>query len=109
MNTEDILLEVNAERQRQEQLKESGKFLFSCADKGLSETEKFVILSEEMGEVSSEVSELVINLSKIMKFASDKPIAIENAVKEYRASVRKELIQVAAVCVAWVEALSSDD
>lgn len=109
MNTDEVLLEVSEERMNQEHLKEQGKFVFTCADKGLSEAEKFAVLSEEVGEVATEVTELVINLSKIMKFASDKPIAVENAIKEYRKRVRKELIQVAAVAVAWVEALSAEE
>ena len=109
MNTDEVLLEVSEERMRQETLKEQGKFLFSCADKGLSEAEKLAVLSEEMGEVSKEVVELVIDMSKLMKFRMTpeaRSAAIEGAIKEYKVKARKELIQVAAVAVAWVEALS---
>lgn len=111
MNTEDILLEVNAERARQETLKETGKFVFTCAGKGLSEAEKLAVLSEEVGEVSKEVVELVIELSKLMKYRMTneaRSTAIEAAIKAYTAKARNELIQVAAVAVAWIEALSDN-
>jgi len=111
MNTDEVLLEVSEERMRQETLKEQGKFLFSCADKGLSEAEKLAVLSEETGELANEVTELIIEMSKLMKFRMTpeaRAAGIENVVKDYKGRARKELIQVAAVAVAWVEALSSD-
>ena len=111
MNTDEVLLEVNEERMRQETLKEQGKFLFSCADKGLSEAEKLAVLGEEFGEVSKEVTELVIELAKLMKFRmapETRTEVIESAIRNYKVKARKELVQVAAVAVAWVEALSSE-
>jgi len=109
MTTDEVLLEVSEERTRQETLKEQGKFVFTCADKGLSEAEKLAVLAEEFGEVSKETVELIINLAKVMKFRMTNDArsgAIEEAIKEYKVKARKELIQVAAVAVAWVEALS---
>src|SRR5262245_42449470 len=111
MNTDEVLLEVSEERMRQETLKEQGKFLFSCADKGLSEAEKLAVLQEELGEVAKEVVELVIEMSKLMKFRMTpeaRSEGIESAVKAYRNKARKELVQVAAVAVAWVEALTNE-
>jgi len=111
MNTDEVLLEISEERMRQESLKESGKFVFTCADKGLSEAEKLAVLSEEIGEVSKEVVELVIGLSKLMKLQMSneaRSAAIEETIKEYKVKARKELVQVAGVAVAWVEALSDN-
>ena len=111
MTTEDILLLVNAERNRQETLKKEGKFLFSCADKGLSEAEKLAVLGEEFGEAATEVNELVIEMSKLMKFRMEpnaRTGGIERCIAEYQKRMAKELIQVAAVAVAWCEALNGD-
>ena len=73
---------VRVERARQEQLKQSGKFAATCADDTLSAGQKLAILVEEVGEVAR---------------------AICDRDPEH---MREELIQVAAVAVAWVEALS---
>lgn len=43
---------IRDERFRQEQLKESGRFKFTCADKEISDFEKLAILAEEFGEVA---------------------------------------------------------
>lgn len=76
-----ILSEVAAERERQERLKASGKFTHTCADLEASVGYKTIVLGEEFGEVC--------------RAAHDgKPDQL-----------REELIQVAAVAVAWVQAL----
>ena len=107
-----VLHEVAVERERQEQLKASGKFLWTCADNevtlvtdnGRSETvrkildsEKLAVLSEEFGEAAREVTEEII-----AKDRQDGALANQSLVK-----LRKELIQVAAVAVAWVESLDA--
>ncbi len=102
--TKIVLDEVLAERLRQEQLRAAGKFLWTCADPTKPNSEKLAVLSEEFGEVAREVTELVI--------ARDKFDARGSAVEVFNtlhgkamANLRKELIQVAAVAVAWAEAL----
>lgn len=82
----DALCDVNKERWRQEDLKRDGEIPWSCADL-VPDAEKLVVLAEEFGEVSREVCEGL----------SGKPTDVK--------ALREELIQVAAVCVAWVEAI----
>lgn len=101
-----VVTEVVDERVRQEALKAAGKFLWSCADnealrnktlRAVSEPEKFAVLGEEFGEVAREVVEQMIALDR-----GDGERSLECLRK-----TRKELIQVAAVCVAWVESLDA--
>ena len=86
-DTIDILISVQHERLRQEQLKAAGKFTKTCAD-NMPNAERLVVLAEEFGEVAREVCESL----------EGKPTP----------NLRTELIQVAAVCVAWVEGLDRD-
>lgn len=92
-DTEDgVALEaIHVERRRQEELKEQGKFAFTCADPML-DVEKLGVLAEEAGEVAKAVNELN---------------AARNATKRkrWRNNLREELVQTAAVCVAWIEAI----
>lgn len=107
-----VLNEVRRERERQEQLVKAGKFLWTCAsnvapipmrypspvnfvDREITNAEKLAVLAEEFGEVSKEVVEEIIH--------NDRGDA-DNA-KIDRSRLRRELVQVAAVCVAWCEAL----
>jgi hypothetical protein len=86
----DVLHDVIEERKRQENLKAAGKFKYSCADSELSNAECYAVLGEELGEVGHEVNE---------EF---------NGKGLRTAEIRKELIQVAAVAVAWVERLDAE-
>ena len=79
--TEFVLALVERERERQEELKECGKFAATCADE-IPAGEKLAILVEEVGEVAREVCE-----------------------RGARAELLEELVQVAAVAVAWAESL----
>jgi glycerol dehydrogenase-like iron-containing ADH family enzyme len=86
----EVLEAIRRERFRQEDLKSKGKFAYSCADGGMSNAERLTVLAEELGEVSHEVNEgigtgRVIDMKKL----------------------RKELIEVAAVACAWIEAIDS--
>lgn len=85
---EDVLADISTERNRQEALKLNGRFRFTCADLEMSDAECCLVLMEEVGEVSRAILEQ-------MTLANDR----------HHGELRKELIQVAAVCVAWVEAL----
>lgn len=93
---DSILEDIRNERQRQERLKASGKFVYSCADGGISDTERFTVLTEEVGEVAHELNERVGRGSRREEYFASK------------ARLRAELIQVAAVAVAWVEALDTN-
>jgi hypothetical protein len=92
------LRDVYQECLRQEDLKREGKFHWTCADtkqdpnqKAILPSEKFAVLSEEVGEVAKHIVESIIDPTRYNP-------------KE----LRKELIQIAAVCVAWCEAIDKE-
>jgi NTP pyrophosphatase (non-canonical NTP hydrolase) len=89
---ERVLTLVGSERMRQDVLKEQGRFEFTCADDGLTNAEKLACLTEELGEVAREVL-----TQEGRRLARD--------TVGTRAALRSELVQVAAVAVAWIEAL----
>lgn len=78
----DAVADVCVERCRQEQLKAEGQFRHTCADLEMDNATRLAVLGEEFGEVCKELQD---------------GGTVEN--------LRKELIQVAAVAVAWVEAI----
>jgi NTP pyrophosphatase (non-canonical NTP hydrolase) len=87
VNDKEIVGLILAERYRQEELKAAGKFPFTCADaKGLTNGQKVAVLSEECGEVARAA------------------LGADGLVKD-GGVLKKELVQVAAVCVAWLESL----
>lgn len=83
-----ILEEIKAERERQEVLKTAGRFQFTCADSGMTNAERYLVLAEEVGEVARAIMES-------SKLAND----------VHGVDIRKELIQVAAVALAFVQGL----
>jgi NTP pyrophosphatase (non-canonical NTP hydrolase) len=85
-NLVTILDLVATERGRQERLKSEGKFTYSCADKEMQHSEALTVLAEEVGEAAHEVNE---------------GIGPDRFIDKRR--LLKELIQVAAVAVAWAE------
>lgn len=91
----NVCNDIARERDRQEQLKAAGKFTASCAD-NISEGAKLKIVAEEFGEVAREVCELDAELH---------PELTEQQKAQIRANLRKELIQLAAVSVAWLESM----
>ena len=78
----NVLMEIRKERLRQEDLKAAGKFKNTCADPGA--TNRLEILGEEFGEVCRALCE------------------------DDQANLREELIQVAAVALAWVQGLDAE-
>jgi NTP pyrophosphatase (non-canonical NTP hydrolase) len=72
---------VDRERTRQEELKASGRFAYTCADAECTDGQALAILVEKVGEVARAMCE--------------------------GKGLRDELIQVAAVAVAWVERLDT--
>lgn len=85
-----ILSAIHEERNRQESLV-GRKFPWTCANPGISDSAKYAVLSEEQGEVAREVVEALIDPSRrdLEKLAT-------------------ELVQTAAVCVAWLEAIAHE-
>jgi hypothetical protein len=86
--TEHALARIADERARQEQMKAAGRFDYTCADAEMTHSERFVVLGEEVGEVAREV--------------------LEGAFRDVEPpeALRAELTHVAAVCAAWIEALT---
>lgn len=76
-----ILSAIKRERARQEELRAGGRFAYTCASPTVLNIYKLPILTEEVGEVAKAICE---------KDADQ---------------LQTELIQVAAVAVAWLEAL----
>lgn len=103
MSQENLLKAIVDERIRQEELKLKGKFYWTCADKRgeaaqtLSEQAmidacRFAVLAEEFGEVSRHINEQIIS-----------------NIRYQPRELMKELIQTAAVALAWCEAIESED
>src|SRR3954467_6076485 len=94
MTQEYVLNLVRMERQRQGQLEAAGKIPFNCADPNVGNLLKLAVLGEEFGEVCKEVYEAAA-------FFGQPPADVT-------AKLRTELVQVAAVAVAWIEGLSTE-
>lgn len=80
---QSILSDVEAERFRQEELCALGKFEHTCAHPEWTDRQRLPVLVEEVGEVAR---------------------AIQTGDLD---NLREELVQVAAVAVAWVEAIDA--
>jgi hypothetical protein len=94
---QSIFNAIVLERQRQESLKKDGHFKYTCADPQMSTTDKVAVLGEEFGEVCKAALEFDGLVHSNMSNTSpwkDEPL-------------RKELIQVCAVAVAWLEGLDA--
>jgi hypothetical protein len=94
--TQAIVDEIVRERERQETLRRSGKFLWTCASPDVATVKKLAVLAEEFGEASRAATEEMIALDK------GRPEDAAGA----RLLLREELVQVAAVCLAWLESLT---
>lgn len=87
----EVLRDIINERNRQDDLKAQGKFPHTCADvPGLTDGVKCAVLTEENGEVARVLCELA--QGKLSAYAADE-------------ALYEELVQVAAVAVAWCESL----
>ena len=92
---ERALDDVAMERERQEQRKREGRFDYTCADPEMNHYERLSVLVEEVGEVAREV------LTNDEKRIARDTIGTDEA-------LYKELAQVAAVAVAWMESMLGD-
>ena len=83
MNRSAAIDLILSERLRQEKLMRAGKFPWTCATRNalVSKADKLSVLAEEFGEVARAIND-------------DDP-----------ANLKEELVQVAACCLAWLEAL----
>lgn len=90
-----ILQDVVEERKRQDRLRDAGKFKYTCADPEIPLAAAIAALGEEFGEVCTEA----------LKLGGD--VAVDPG-EDVSAHLRAELVQVAAVCVAWVEKIDRE-
>ncbi len=86
----DVFERIAQERVRQQELLREGKHTFTCASPIADDNRKLRVLVEEVGEVAEALD------------------ALENK-KDWKRfdHLREELVQVAAVAVAWLEALQA--
>lgn len=89
-----VLNDILVERIRQERLRREGRFTHTCASPGMSDENSYLVLGEEFGEVGRAILECHRGDAEAMD--------------KHDKELRKELIQVAAVCAAWVERLDRD-
>ena len=87
-----IIWDIIIERERQERLKEQGKFTHTCADPEMTHAERLPVLIEEVGEVARALLE-------------QGHLPNEQSHDLHGADLRRELVQVAAVALAWLEAV----
>lgn len=102
MNQLDIFNAISAERVRQEQLKASGKFSHTCADDIRPYSKSFhdfyfVLLNEmRRHNDTKEPSKFEILMEEVLEIYEE---------RENPENMKEELIQVMAVCCAWLESL----
>lgn len=77
--------DILSERYRQDDLKRAGKIMATCADP-IDEAVKLAALTEEVGEVA-------------------RAVMARGGWSGEADNLREELVQVAAICVAWLETL----
>ena len=94
-----ILADIICERQRQDKLVASGELPFNCADEEIDDAEKARVLGEEYGEVCKASYELDHG------WRGNSTSDWEARRAKQKAHLRTELLQLAAVCVAWAESL----
>ena len=82
---------VRIERLRQRRLFAEGRITFDCASPVVDPRRKLRVLIEEIGEVAQEIDRVEQHPNSV----------------SHRHDLAVELIQVAAVCVAWLESLEA--
>lgn len=98
-----IFHDIRNERARQEALQRAGKFPHTCADPAATNLYRLAVMSEEVGEVAHEVvdrEDLAVKYAR--EPGTDWPLERQQAIN---ARLYEELVQVAAVAVAWCEHL----
>ena len=90
----NVFARIAAERCRQQELLKAGKFTYTCSSPVVDDNRKLRILVEEVGEVAEAIERL--EMSKRGHLPA----------KEH---LREELVQVAAVAVAWLESLEKSE
>lgn len=98
--------DVGIERHAQDQMKEAGKFRHTCNDPQMTDPERLAVLVEEVGEVAKEVLGTCDEIDvRRRTMATQVREGSETVEAQIRLKMRKELAQVAAVAVAWMESI----
>jgi hypothetical protein len=90
----DVRERITAERERQNALFAEGQIGFNCSSRIVDPARKLRVLTEEIGEVAQAIDLL----------ENPKPFS---RVKAVQVNFREELVQVAAVAVAWLESMEA--
>lgn len=88
----DVFEAIARERKRQRELFAAGKHQFTVDSPVISDALKYAVLGEEFGDVGKEINEAAHRSDRTGR---------------RRERLKKELVQTAAVCVAWLESLES--
>jgi len=87
--------DVISERERQEtkcaEMRAGGLVWLTCADPKMPTLDKLAVLTEELGEIARELCDARAER------------------REPGPNLRVELVQLAACCVAWAEAIDADE
>lgn len=113
-----VYVDVSNERHHQEKLKSDGRFKYTCADPEADHGQCFAVLLEEVGEaaqalrngryaVPTEYKDLIRSAAALGEIARSvlNRRKLSNDPPKHRPdrNLKKELIQSAAVIVAWLE------
>lgn len=90
LNKKLVFIAIHEERERQEDLCKSGRFAWCVSTPDIDAHLKLRVLVEEVGEVANALDRLATNANQTN---------LEHLITE--------LVQVAAVCVGWLEALDT--
>lgn len=90
LGVQHVQTAINAERDRQDELFRTGKILYNCASRTVDPSRKLRVLIEEIGEVAEAID--MLEQTKSRRHATGDHFCTE-------------LIQVAAVSVAWLESI----
>ena len=88
---------ISDERDRQDRSFVEGKFSFNCASRVADGVRKLRVLMEEVGEVAQAVNDI--------EECSVAPNPCRKHLPKLRRHLISELVQVAAVCMAWLESM----
>jgi hypothetical protein len=91
--TREVMQQVLLERHNQDEMRDKGRFRYTCADDGLSDGDRLAILTEELGEVA-----------RAMQGQEHRRLSLHEPVTS-PSELRRELVQVAAIAIAWAERL----
>jgi hypothetical protein len=98
---------VRNEMGRQKKLMHEGRFPWTCHNPEISDSAKLTVLAEEFGEVAREVCEIQQILDTKWPGEIDEIVisSKQRGISRRRENLKKELIQLAAISLAWCEAL----